>query len=355
VTVTPVSDIDIVTPTHNRSALLRRAIETVRAQSVTSWRLIVVSDACTDDTPDVVASFDDPRIRLIHSPQRHGKPGGPRNIGFLAATAPYVAYLDDDDCWEPDHLATLLEHFESGARWVATGSTYVDDAGNQRSVPGLYNKVWHPDLQLMSQMYEPSRTAHVREIVATAGGWANLNREDWHLWVRLADLGETLRISAKTTVRLRFSPTTQRHTAPSNWFRLEVGRVPTEEAARAVLDTVGSPDWQPRLAEAFYDEMRAWLAEMCDSDRMALPEGATRKDLLDEWDEMRRRAPAGTPLPLTGELQYHPDGDDVVVYGPVQAIDQTHADRIEKLVQRTAPRQLALVKEIIARCGGQAT
>ena len=59
------SRIDIVCPTYNRAALVRGAVETVLAQTVTRWRLIVVSDASTDDTEDVVRSFADPRISFI--------------------------------------------------------------------------------------------------------------------------------------------------------------------------------------------------------------------------------------------------------------------------------------------------
>ncbi len=346
------SGIDIVVPTHNRAALLRRAVESVRAQTVGDWRMIIVADACTDDTAQVVAAFDDPRIELIESAVRHGKPGGPRQLGYQATTAPYVAYLDDDDQWLPNHLATLLGLLHAGARWAATGAIYVDDDGNQRPAGGLYNTVWHPEMQLMSQMYEPSRTAHARPLVATAGGWVNVNREDWDLWLRMADEGETLAVSAESTVLMRFSMTTQRHTAPSTWFQQRLGSVPTEEAAEAVLATAATPEWRTRFAEAFYAEMREWLAGMCSSQRMSLPAGSTADDLLNEWDRMSQQAPKGHPLPLTGELQYLPEGDGYVVFAPVQAIHQTHADRIERQVGRMAPRQVSMVRKIIVDCGG---
>src|SRR5699024_7666865 len=98
--------IDIGCLTYNRSEQIGRTIESTLDQSVRDWRLIVVSDGSTDDTEDVVLSYTDPRICLVRS-EPHGHPGGPRNIGLRHVQAPYVAYLDHDDHWHPDHLSTL--------------------------------------------------------------------------------------------------------------------------------------------------------------------------------------------------------------------------------------------------------
>ncbi len=96
--------ISIITATYNRSNVLRYAIESVRQQTLTDWELIVVSDAATDDTPDVVASFADERIRFVELAQNHGEQSVPNNVGLTLARGRFIAFLNHDDLWLPDHL-----------------------------------------------------------------------------------------------------------------------------------------------------------------------------------------------------------------------------------------------------------
>ncbi|MDT5043225.1 MAG: hypothetical protein QOE51_4210, partial [Actinoplanes sp.] len=63
--------IDIVCPAWNRSAAIKRTIDSVLAQTMPDWRLLVVSDGSTDDTDDVVRSYADSRVTLIRA-ERHG-------------------------------------------------------------------------------------------------------------------------------------------------------------------------------------------------------------------------------------------------------------------------------------------
>ena len=73
--------VSVVLATYNRSRVLAHAIESVRSSTLTDWELIVVGDHCTDDTAEVVASFDDPRITFINLPQNVGEQSGPNNEG----------------------------------------------------------------------------------------------------------------------------------------------------------------------------------------------------------------------------------------------------------------------------------
>lgn len=100
--------ISIVTATYNRSQVLRHSIASVRAQRVTDWELLVVGDACTDDTEAVVTGFDDPRIRFHNLPHNIGEQSGPNNAGIELSTGDLIAFLNHDDLWFPDHLERLL-------------------------------------------------------------------------------------------------------------------------------------------------------------------------------------------------------------------------------------------------------
>jgi glycosyltransferase involved in cell wall biosynthesis len=102
-------------PTHDRATILPRAVSSVLAQTFPDWELIVVDDASSDGTADVVASFGDRRIRY----RRNERPLGPsdaRNAGILAASpgSRFLAFLDDDDEWYPHKLHLQLEVARKG-------------------------------------------------------------------------------------------------------------------------------------------------------------------------------------------------------------------------------------------------
>lgn len=101
--------ISIVTATYDRSRALRCTIEAILRQRFTAWELIVVGDQCTDDTPEVVASFEDPRIRYVELTRNTGEQAGPNNVGIALARAPLIAFCNHDVIWLPHHLELLHE------------------------------------------------------------------------------------------------------------------------------------------------------------------------------------------------------------------------------------------------------
>src|SRR5262245_41215209 len=111
--------ISVVTATFNRSHVLRLAIESVRRQTVSDWELIVVGDACTDDTAAVVAGFGDERIRFVNLARNHGEQSVPNNAGTELANGRYLAYLNHDDLWFSDHLETLRTALDSSGAEMA--------------------------------------------------------------------------------------------------------------------------------------------------------------------------------------------------------------------------------------------
>lgn len=105
--------VSIITATYNRSNVLRYAIASVLRSTFTNWEMIIVGDACTDDTEQLVASFQDSRIKFYNLSENFGEQSGPNNEGFRYARGQYIAYLNHDDLWFPDHLQTLLQGIES--------------------------------------------------------------------------------------------------------------------------------------------------------------------------------------------------------------------------------------------------
>jgi glycosyltransferase involved in cell wall biosynthesis len=82
-------------------------------QSFTDWELLVVDDASTDDTADVVAAIDDPRVRYVPLGGNFGDQAGPNNAGMLLARGRLIAFLNHDDLWFADHLAQARATLDS--------------------------------------------------------------------------------------------------------------------------------------------------------------------------------------------------------------------------------------------------
>jgi glycosyltransferase involved in cell wall biosynthesis len=98
----------VVIPTHNRSSLLKRAIDSVLCQTYDNFEIIIVDDHSIDKTYQMVKSYSDPRITYMLNQRSKGACGA-RNTGIYAAKGKWVAFLDDDDVWYADKLKFQFE------------------------------------------------------------------------------------------------------------------------------------------------------------------------------------------------------------------------------------------------------
>jgi len=103
--------VSVTIATYNRADLLPRALESVLSQDFQDLELIVVDDGSTDDTPQVVARFADPRVRYIRFAENRGI-GAARHAGVEAARGDLVAFNDSDDVWAPGKLTYMVSLFE---------------------------------------------------------------------------------------------------------------------------------------------------------------------------------------------------------------------------------------------------
>ena len=99
--------------------MLAFAIRSVLAQDFADWELIVVGDRCSEATGVLVGSFADARIRYVNLALNYGEQSGPDNVGIARARGKYIAFLNHDDCWFPDHLRAAVDWLE------ATGADVV--------------------------------------------------------------------------------------------------------------------------------------------------------------------------------------------------------------------------------------
>jgi glycosyltransferase involved in cell wall biosynthesis len=101
----------VIIPTYNRACLLPRAIRSVLSQTFEDFELIVVDDATTDSTGEVVASFEDERIIYVRR-EESGSAAAARNTGIQRARGECICLLDDDDEYLPGFLETTLRILE---------------------------------------------------------------------------------------------------------------------------------------------------------------------------------------------------------------------------------------------------
>ena len=98
--------VSVVLPVWNRAAQVGAAIDSVQAQTLTDWELIVVDDGSTDDLETALSGYaGDQRIVVVRRP--HEGVSAARNAGLAAARGRYVAWLDSDDTWTVEHLRVM--------------------------------------------------------------------------------------------------------------------------------------------------------------------------------------------------------------------------------------------------------
>ncbi len=167
----PPPDVTVVCATYHRTDVLRHAIASVRASSIQGWELLVVGDACRDDTGAVVASFADPRVRFTNLARNHGEQSGPNNAGCRRARAPVIAFLNNDDLFFSDHLERALAFLdETGADLVFPGPVVAEPTatglGFRLTTPWMPGGRFHPI------DYVPASTwVFRRALFDRLGGW----------------------------------------------------------------------------------------------------------------------------------------------------------------------------------------
>ena len=187
--------VTVVVPTHERPALLRRAVASVLQQDYAGEiEVIVVFDACDPDLPDL----DPPPSRTLRgiSNSRTRGLAGARNSGILAAVHELVAFLDDDDQWWPDKTSLQVEALARCPEAVLVGTAMVVDDGDrlhERLLPG--DAVTHEDLLhdrlagLHASSFLLKRSALLGDLGLVDEALPRSYGEDYDLLLRAAELG----------------------------------------------------------------------------------------------------------------------------------------------------------------------
>jgi tetratricopeptide (TPR) repeat protein len=202
----PNPKVTVLIPTYNRPAYLPQAIRSVIGQQLADWEMFVINDGGVD-VRNVVEGFGDERVAYVNRPVNEGK-AACLNDGLRRAHGDYVAYLDDDDLWYPNHLAALADVLDGRPQiGVAYSDLYrvvcaVDEQGmryplqKQVEICRDYNRMF---------MFHFNHTLHVslmhrRELGLRVGGYDESVRVliDWNLTRKLSFCTDFAHVSAVT-------------------------------------------------------------------------------------------------------------------------------------------------------------
>jgi succinoglycan biosynthesis protein ExoO len=112
----------VIIPVHNAERFLETAIRSVLHQSFQDFEIIVVDDASTDRSSEIINSFRDPRIRCVRNSSCQGSSLS-RNRGISISQGEWIVLLDADDAWHPERLTRLMEAAaEAPSSFIATES-----------------------------------------------------------------------------------------------------------------------------------------------------------------------------------------------------------------------------------------
>ena len=182
--------------TFNRARVLaERTLPTVLAQSYRNLEILVVGDRCTDDTAERLAALGDPRIRFVNLPERGVYPeepfarwcvagAAPMNYALREARGEWIAPLDDDDEFAPDHVAAMLDACRT-ARWE-----WCYAVARMQLLTGEWRAVGDPPLRRDHVCHSAVfYWAGLRFMPHDVEAWKLGEPGDWNLWRRMKGAG----------------------------------------------------------------------------------------------------------------------------------------------------------------------
>ena len=177
----------VIIPTFNRAETLVRAIQSVKAQTVRDFEIIVIDDGA-DQTPEALVQFGD-QVRYLRG--AGAGVAAARNLGIKEARGAYVAFLDADDCWYPQKLARVAEAVMASpaSGLFYSRIDYVTQSGEQLASPRIRCIRGNGYLELLGgDFIANSATVVKKECFDRVGGFdPGLHGcEDWDLWIRIA-------------------------------------------------------------------------------------------------------------------------------------------------------------------------
>ena len=200
--------VSVIIPSYKTAPLIARCLDTVMAQTFQDFEAIIVNDG-SPDTPELEEVLQPYMDRIVYIKQENKRCAGARNTAIRAARGEYLAFLDSDDTWYPEHLASQMKQFadDPSLDLVYCDSLLVGDPTREsrfmERCPS--NGLANFDSLIVEQCQIPISTVVVRkQSIVKAGGFdEKLPRcDDYDMWVRTAFHGAKIGYIRKLTVHM---------------------------------------------------------------------------------------------------------------------------------------------------------
>lgn len=292
--------VSIVIPTYNCERYIAETIDSVFAQSLTNFEIIVVDDGSVDGTLEILARYGS-AIRLLT--QENSRVCAARNRGLLEAKGEFVCFMDHDDYWFPDKLATQLKAMEDHPDISVVYGDFIlwapDNDGNfpapktynlQQLSDGIDEKysgwIYH---QFLIDCWMLTSTAMFRREIFNQCKPFDVKlpySEDWDLWLRLSRDYRFLKIKRPNTLY-------RQHPKQGNRIVREVDYRTDLLTAAIAKWGLCSPDGQCQDAGIFYKTLSRYHTEFAIGHALAGNASIARQSLIKAWKAYRRN-----PKPL---------------------------------------------------------
>ena len=203
----------VIIPLYNKEDYISDTIESVLKQTFTNFEVIIVNDGSTDKSISKLQNYNDSRLRVVD--QENRGVSAARNKGITLAKAEYIAFLDADDLWLPEHLETLKALIKDYPECGMYCSRYKTKISKNKLIHNSFSNAISdnyrgiiPDFfeaSLINRIPTASSVAISKKILSKIGCFDTklINGEDWDLWIRIA-LYYPIAITNKVTAIYRF-------------------------------------------------------------------------------------------------------------------------------------------------------
>ena len=193
--------IALIIPTFNRGYCLSSTIQSVLQQTYFNWTLTIIDDGSTDNTKEVVASFNEARITYVY--QENAERSAARNKGIGLAKAEWLCFLDSDDVLLPEHLdvlASFIENQKPSPGLIATGLiTQQGQVTKKKAFLALQKNVLE---EIGSKFLMPTQVCVHRSVLEKDQFDVRFRLwEDTHLWLRIAAQYPVYQIEEYTAIQ----------------------------------------------------------------------------------------------------------------------------------------------------------
>ena len=185
--------VSVVTSVYNGETYLEECIDSILNQTFQDFEYIILDNGSTDRTPEILAQYTDPRIRIIH--QENLGISGSLNKGINISNSDLIARLDADDYSFPQRLEQQISFMEQNPEIVFCGSRFKELVGDKYFPQRVKFIEKDDDIRKIVSCFNPfpHSTIMIRKNAFTKSGGYDLKfkyGQDYELWVRMLSLGE---------------------------------------------------------------------------------------------------------------------------------------------------------------------